>query len=347
LAGTVTSIVTPASTQFFINAVSTGVYQSNFRITNTAVYTANFTVPTAPLTAIAGTQLLTLQSATLIDNGPYAISLTSSGTTMVASPQPFGSGTPGANFLFDGSGSWVSSGNLIPSANITYNLGNSTNRWGTIYGNIISVAGNVTTGVSSGVFGVPNVSLHAAAVVTSAGNSNQSAQFAFQNFSTGSNASADIAIYNNIGNDAAYFVDMGIVSNTYNGAAAGANLFSANDGYLYVAGNSITGPVGSGANIGNLILGATNGQVITFLGNLSTSNIITVVSTSGLSVTGNVSATANVLGGNVLTGGIVSATANITGGNIQTAGQISAESVFHSLVSENRHRVGFGENVFT
>ena len=48
--------------------------------------------------------------------------------------------------MFDGSGSWVSSGNLIPSANITYNLGNSTNRWGTIYGNIISAAGNVTGG---------------------------------------------------------------------------------------------------------------------------------------------------------------------------------------------------------
>jgi hypothetical protein len=138
------------------------------------------------------------------------------------------------------------------------------------------------------------------------------------------NASADIAVYNNLGTDSQYFIDMGIVSSTYDGTAAGANVFKPNDGYLYVAGNSITGPVGSGANIGNLILGATNGQIITWLGNTSTANIVTVTSNTGFAVTGVVSASGNVTGGNVLTAGLMSSTGNAIHGNILTAGLISA-----------------------
>ena len=221
-------------------------------------------------------------------------------------------------------------------------------------------------------------------------------QFAFQNYSVAANASTDLAIYNDSGTDSTHFIDMGIVSSTYDGDAVSANVFGANDGYLYVAGNSSTGPTGSGANVGNLIFGATTGQVITWLGNTSTANIITVVgptgfnvsgivsatgniiantgsyfigngslltgisgggsstsisngtsnvtvvssggnvsvgvggtgdvavfATTGAYVTGVISASANVTGGNLLTGGLISATGNITGGNILTSGLIS------------------------
>jgi hypothetical protein len=54
------------------------------------------------------------------------------------------------------------------------------------------------------------------------------------------------------------------------------------------------------------------------------------ITSSGLTVSGIISATANVTGGNVLTGGLISATstitsaANVVGGNITTAGQVSA-----------------------
>jgi hypothetical protein len=205
----------------------------------------------------------------------------------------------------------VTGGNLL-TAGIMSSTGNAING-NILTAGLISATGTAATGVNAAQFGVPNVALHATSVITSAGNSNQSSQFAFQNFSALANASADIAVYNNLGTDSQYFIDMGIVSSTYNGTAAGANVFNPNDGYLYVAGNSITGPVGSGANIGNLILGATNGQIITWLGNTSTSNIVTVTSNTGFAVTGVVSASGNVTGGNIRTAGIVSATGNITG----------------------------------
>lgn len=53
---------------------------SNFRFTNTAVYTGTFVPQTSPLTAISGTQLLTLQNATIIDNSTNAYTITNNNT---------------------------------------------------------------------------------------------------------------------------------------------------------------------------------------------------------------------------------------------------------------------------
>ena len=87
----------------------------------------------------------------------------------------------------------------------------------------------------------------------------------------------------------------------------------------YILGNgvSLTGVITSVANINS---GTSNVTVVSSGGNITvgvggTANVVQFA-TTGEYVTGVVSATGNVTGGNVLTGGAISSTGNITGGNI-------------------------------
>ncbi|CAB5219372.1 Concanavalin A-like lectin/glucanases superfamily [uncultured Caudovirales phage] len=69
-------------------------YLSNIRIVKgTAVYTASFSPPTAPLTAITNTQLLTCQNTTFIDNSTNAFTITNTGTTLTDTLNPFSGST--------------------------------------------------------------------------------------------------------------------------------------------------------------------------------------------------------------------------------------------------------------
>jgi len=95
----------------------------------------------------------------------------------------------------------------------------------------------------------------------------------------------------------------------------------------YILGNGalLTGVITSVANINN---GTSNVTVVSSGGNITvgvggTANVA-VFATSGEYITGILSASGNIVGGNILTGGLISSTANIVGGNINTAGQISA-----------------------
>ena len=83
---------------------------SNVRIVKgTAVYTGAFTPPTQALTAITGTSLLTLQSATVVDNSTNAFTITNTGTVATASATPFG----GPNICADSSSNY---NNWIPNS---------------------------------------------------------------------------------------------------------------------------------------------------------------------------------------------------------------------------------------
>ena len=113
----------PNTAQFFYvgRASSSGSpqsfsgYISNVRVVKgTAVYSgSSFTVPTAPLTAITNTQLLTCQSNRFIDNSSNALALTIAGTTTVQTFSPFptltayAAGTNGGSGYFDGTGDYL------------------------------------------------------------------------------------------------------------------------------------------------------------------------------------------------------------------------------------------------
>jgi hypothetical protein len=74
---------------------------SNFRfVKGTSVYTANFTPPRGPLSAISGTQLLTLQDPTFIDNSSNGITFTNTGSVPIQTAYPFTQlTTPAVDYL--------------------------------------------------------------------------------------------------------------------------------------------------------------------------------------------------------------------------------------------------------
>jgi hypothetical protein len=82
-----------------------GAYISNLRVVKgTAVYTATFTPPTSPLTAITNTSLLTCQSNRFLDNSANAFAITATGTPTVQAFQPFSPTASYTTAAYGGSG---------------------------------------------------------------------------------------------------------------------------------------------------------------------------------------------------------------------------------------------------
>jgi hypothetical protein len=90
-------------------------YISNVRVVKgTAVYTAAFTPPTSPLTAIANTSLLTCQSNRFIDNSTNNFTITKNGDTTISPNIPFTANSSYSTYgstYFDGTGDYLT----IPS----------------------------------------------------------------------------------------------------------------------------------------------------------------------------------------------------------------------------------------
>ena len=110
-----------------------------------------------------------------------------------------------------------------------------------------------------------------------------------------------------------------------------------------VSGNSIIGISGANGNayltvggVANILVASNTGVAVTGTlsasgnvsgGNVNTAGLITAtgnVTAGNIRTAGLVSATGNITGGNVTTAGLITATGNITGGNFTTAGLVSA-----------------------
>jgi len=125
------------------------------------------------------------------------------------------------------------------------------------------------------------------------------------------------------------FASLTVSGNTSSGNLLTAGLVSAagnvTGNYILGNGSQLTGiSTGSSSNISN---GTSNVTVVSSGGNVSvgvggTGNVAVFAST-GEYVTGLISASGNITGGNLITGGLISATGNITGGNLITAGLLS------------------------
>ena len=219
----------------------------------------------------------------------------------------------------------IVSGNILPSANVTYSLGNVTNQWKDLYVSnntiyINNVPLSVTTGNVLTIGGQPLLSNGSGTTISTTGNitggyilGNGSQLTGITSYSN-SNVTTLLAAYGN-----------NTISTT--GNIAGGNILTA--GLVSATGN-ITG---------NYILG--NGSQLTGLpATYGNANVVANLAALG---SNPISTTGNVTGGNILTGGLISATGNVSGGNLNVTGNIIDTGAL-SLVTGSSGNVSLAPN---
>ena len=173
---------------------------------------------------------------------------------------------------------------------------------GSATSNIIVLATSVATDVV-------NTYAHAYTTGLFVANTDQSIQVGVQNFANTQNASADFALYNNLGTDTSNYVDLGIISQNYNTTLNSFTAANPGDAYLY-------------SNGSNLLIGAyTAGKAIKFFVNgYNAANVGVVINAPNTVSTTTSTGTMTIAGGlgvsgNVNIGGTLNVTGNITFSN--------------------------------
>jgi hypothetical protein len=212
---------------------------------------------------------------------------------------------------------------------------------GIVSANSLTITGNV-------ILGQPMSFAPASANLQYAGTTNGYVQIQAQNKSNGPYATTDYVATADNGTDTDTFIDMGITSSGFN--YPGFNIAKANDGYLYVSGNTTTGG-------GNLIIatqtnrdiifttngGATSNEIARFRNGtglqIAANTATTVMGSGALQVTGGTSITGNANIGGVLT---------VSSGSLTTgvfAGTYSDGIIVDYLTGNGRITVGSNDGL--
>ena len=167
------------------------------------------------------------------------------------------------------------SGNVVAttlSGNLTGNVAATT-----LSGNLTAVTANVTGKLQIGT--AAGFDFGSNAVIEADANGNTYVQFVLQNANTGNNASTDMVLTNDSGNDSVGYIDLGINGSNYD--QPGLNIVGAGDGYLYIAN-------------GHLAIGTASDKDLIFHagGTTSAERVLTVNSTA-VTITNSIAFIAN------------------------------------------------------
>jgi hypothetical protein len=111
-------------------------------------------------------------------------------------------------------------------------------------------------------------------------NANNYAQLILQNTNSGTTASSDVVISNNLGNATTYYINLGMNSSGFTGSGS-FNL--PNAGYL-------------STTTGDLVLGTTTANAIRFVVNNGTTDVITIASTGAITINNPITTTSTING---------------------------------------------------
>ena len=284
---------------------------TTLNVANNARIVGNLEVDGALL--IAGNT--TFINASVITTNDKYIWLSNNATTNVNAS---GSGIvigQNANLVFNGTaGAWQANVNFIPAVN-NLSLGTSSYQWNLIANNAnanyIFASTKVQIGNAAGFDFGSN------AVIEIDQNANSYIQVVIQNANSGINASGDLVITTDTGNDSVNYVDFGINSSTYSNATYG--LTGPLDAYLY-------------SSDSQLVLGTASVEdVVIHAGGVAATNRVLTVNTSAVTVANGQTLAANVINTSKLVTNIANASnviaTNIIASYINAAASVNAVTI--------------------
>ena len=316
------NVITVANTGAYV----TGIVSATGNVNGANLYIAADAVVAGNLTVNGTTTTINSNTITTNDKNITVANNQTTGAAVDGAGVDAGGGTPIATWRYNNATtSWQSNIAITPTANGSLALGGASNFWGTAYVTTLSATGNITgnyiTGNGSQLTGLP----------ASYGNANVVANLAALGLNpistTGNITGGNILGGANVNATTHTGTTVSVAANVQGGNLRTTGLISATGNITgnYILGNGalLTGVITSVANIN---LGNSNVTVVSSGGNVTvgvggTSNVA-VFANTGVSISGLISATGNITGGNLIAG--PGSGGNLTGANVISATTLSA-----------------------